>query len=97
VAVALSSPGGGELPVAGFEVLSHLLLENLFKDGLHALADSGLYIQLHVMLELVLLRGQVSPFSLNPQTTRHYPLRCSSGVCCLRWVYTCTLLKVQLL
>jgi hypothetical protein len=24
------------------------------------------------MLELVLLRGQVPPFSLNPQPTRHY-------------------------
>src|SRR5215211_3561033 len=75
VAVALSSPGRSELPVAGFEVLGHLLLENLFEDDLHALADSGLYVQLHVMLELVLLRGQVPPFSLNPQPIRHYLLR----------------------
>jgi len=36
-------------------VLGHLLLQNLFEDGLNALADSGLYAQLHVMLELVLL------------------------------------------
>ena len=61
----------GELPVAGFEVLAHLFLENLFEDCLHALADSGLHVQFHVMLELV-FRGQVSPSSLNPQLTRHY-------------------------
>jgi hypothetical protein len=73
VAVAFSSPGWSELPVAGFEVRGHLLLENFFEEGgLHALANSGLYIQLYVMLELVLLRGLVSPFSLNPQPTRHY-------------------------
>jgi len=61
---------GGELPVAGLEVLGHLLLEYLFEDGLDALVDSGLYVQLHVMLELMLLRGQVSPFSLE---TRNLP------------------------
>jgi hypothetical protein len=37
------------------------------------LADPALYVKLHVVLELVvLLRGQVPPFSLNPQPTRHY-------------------------
>src|SRR5215216_3263988 len=39
VAVALSPPGGGELPVAGFEVLGHLFLEHLLQHRLDALAD----------------------------------------------------------
>jgi hypothetical protein len=54
-------------------VLSHLLLEHLFEDGLHALTYSGFYVQLHVVFELA-FRGQVPPFSLNPQTSRHYLL-----------------------
>ena len=55
-------------------MLGHLFFEHLLKDGLHTLTYSGLDIQLHIMLELVvLLRGQVPPFSLNPQPTRHYP------------------------
>jgi hypothetical protein len=49
--------------IAGFEVLSHLFLEHLFEDDLHALADSGFDIQLHVVFELA-FRGQVPPFSL---------------------------------
>src|SRR3712207_791308 len=64
VAVALSSPGGGELSVAGVEVLGHLLLEHLLKNGLHTLAYSGLDIHLDVMLKLVFLGGQAPPFSL---------------------------------
>src|SRR5215203_4756147 len=55
VAVTLTSPGGGELPVTGLQMLGHLLLEDLFEDGLHALAEPGLHVQHHVMLELVLL------------------------------------------
>ncbi len=71
VAVALPSPGRGELSVVGFQVLGHLLLEDLFEDGLHTLADPGFHVQLYVVLELVFW-GQVSPSSLNPQLTRHY-------------------------
>ncbi len=56
----------------GIEMLAHLFLENFFEDGLHASSDSGLYVQFHIVLELVLLRGQVSASSLNPQPTRHY-------------------------
>jgi hypothetical protein len=37
----------------------------------HALTDAGLYVQLHVVFELA-FRGQVPPFSLNPQPSRHY-------------------------
>jgi hypothetical protein len=48
------------------------VLEHLFEDGFHALADSGFDIQLHVVLELMPFRGQVSPSSLNPQLTRRY-------------------------
>src|SRR3954469_4744137 len=72
VSIALSPPGGGELALASLEVLGHLLFEHLLKDGLHALAPSGLHVKLHVVLELMLFRGQVSPSSLNPQPTRHY-------------------------
>src|SRR5215213_8063767 len=53
-------------------MLGHLFFEHLLKDGLHTLADSGLYVQLHVVFELVHFRGLVPPFSLNPQPTRHY-------------------------
>jgi hypothetical protein len=70
-AVTLSFAGGCELAVTGFEVLGHLLLEDLLQDGFNSLADPGLHVQLHVVLELVFW-GQVSPSSLNPQTTRHY-------------------------
>ena len=49
VAAALSSLGGGQLPVAGFEVLAHLLLEDLLEDGLHALANPGLHVQLPII------------------------------------------------
>jgi hypothetical protein len=69
----LAAPGGGELSVAGFEVLGHLFFEDLLQHRLHALADPGLYVQIHVVLKLLLLCGQVSPFSLPPQPTRHYP------------------------
>jgi hypothetical protein len=72
VIVALAAPSGSELPVAGIQMIGQLLLEDLLQDGLHALADPGLHVALHVMLELVLLRGQVPPSSLNPQTTRHH-------------------------
>jgi hypothetical protein len=58
--------------VAGVQVLGHFFLEHLLQNGLHALADSGLDVQLHVVLELVVFRGQVSPSSLNPQLTRRY-------------------------
>jgi hypothetical protein len=55
--------------MAGVEVLGHLLLEHPLKNGLHALAYTGLYIQRDAMLELVvLLGGQASPFSLEPTT-----------------------------
>src|SRR5215210_1512424 len=59
-------------------MLGHLLPENLLQDGLHALANPGLHVQLHVVLELMLFRGQVSPSSLNPQLTRRYPLLSSA-------------------
>jgi len=35
VTVALSSPGRGQLPVAGLKALSHLLFEDLLMDGHH--------------------------------------------------------------
>ncbi|MDQ3438301.1 MAG: recombinase family protein [Actinomycetota bacterium] len=57
-AVALTAPGGGELSVARFEVLGHLLLEDLLQHGLHALPYPGLHVSLHDALEF-LLRGQV--------------------------------------
>lgn len=53
-------------------MLGHLLLEDLLNDGLHALADPGIRVALHVVLELMFW-GQVSPSPLNPQLTRHYP------------------------
>jgi hypothetical protein len=64
-AATFSSDTQDELPVACPEMLGHLLLlEHLLQDGLHALTDPGLYVQLDVMLELMLLLGQVPPFSL---------------------------------
>jgi hypothetical protein len=57
--------------MAGLKVLGYLLLEDHFQHGFHALSDSGFYVQLHIVLELV-FRGQVSPSSLNPQLIRHY-------------------------
>jgi hypothetical protein len=54
----------GEVPVANLKVLGHLVLEHLFQNGLHALADSSLDIQLYVVLNLVLFRAQVSLSSL---------------------------------
>jgi len=71
VAVALAAPGGGKLPVVGPEMLGHLLLEDLLKDGLDAFAHPGLHVPFHGFLELF-LRGQVLTSSLNPQLTRHY-------------------------
>src|SRR5215210_9110995 len=67
VAVALPSPGGGQLAVAGFKVLGHLLLEDLLEDGLHALANPGLHVQLHVVVELM-FRGQVVSLLTQPTT-----------------------------
>ena len=63
----------GELSVAGSYVLGHLLLEHLFEDGLNVLKDSGLYVQLHDVVFELAFQGQVTPFSLNPQPSRHYP------------------------
>jgi len=40
MSIALSSPGWGEFPVAGFEVLAHLLFEHLLEDGLNSLAST---------------------------------------------------------
>src|SRR5215203_2984997 len=67
VAVTLSSPGWGQLPVVGFKVLGHLLLEDLLEDGLHALANPGLHVQLHVVVELM-FRGQVVSLLTQPTT-----------------------------
>jgi hypothetical protein len=68
VSIAFSSPGRRELSVAGFEVVGHLLLEDLLKDGLYALADPGLHVQLHVVLEVIVLRGQVVSLLTQPTT-----------------------------
>ncbi len=51
VADALSPSGGDELTVAGFQMLGHLLLEDFFEDGLHALTDAGLHFAFDVLLE----------------------------------------------
>src|SRR3712207_8685296 len=51
VAIALAASGRRELPVACPEMLGHLLLEHLLQDGLHALTDPGLYVQLDVKLD----------------------------------------------
>ena len=58
--VALSSSGGGELPIAGSWVPGHLLLE----DGLNALANSGLYVRLHIMLESLRLKVKLPRYSI---------------------------------
>jgi hypothetical protein len=71
-AIALAAPGGCELPVAGLEMLGHLLLEDLLEDGLDAFADPGLHVPFDGLLEFFLW-GQVLTSSLNPQLTRHYP------------------------
>jgi hypothetical protein len=63
VAVALSSPGGGELVVADLQVLGHLFFEDLLEDGLDALANPGL----HVVVELT-FRGQVVSLLTQPTT-----------------------------
>jgi hypothetical protein len=70
VTIALSSPCVGEFPVAGSKVPG-LFFENLLQHSPHALADSSLHVQLYVVLEHVFW-GQVSPFSLNLQLTRHH-------------------------
>jgi hypothetical protein len=64
--------------------LGPLLLEHLLQDGPYILTYSGLDIQLHVVLEvLMLFRGQVSPSSLEThnlpdaiQLTGPYPYVC---------------------
>jgi hypothetical protein len=48
-------------------VLGHLLLKDLLKHGLDALAYPGFDIPLNGVLELLFL-GRVPPSSLNPQT-----------------------------
>jgi hypothetical protein len=69
VTVALSSPGGGKLSVAGLEVLAHhLLLEDLLQDGFHALANPSLHVQLHVVVEVLMFRGQVVSLLTQPTT-----------------------------
>jgi hypothetical protein len=56
--------------------LGHLLLEDLFEDGLHALAYSGFDVQLDVVFELAFC-GQVPPFSLG---THKLPDTIQSGL-----------------
>ena len=72
MAVTLAPASGCELPVAGLQVFGHLLLHDLFQ---HALSYPGLHVTIDVMLELMLLRGQVPLSSLNPQLTRRHPVK----------------------
>lgn len=58
MSVALPLAGGGELSVAGLQVLGHLLFEDFLEDGLYALADPSFDVQLHGLLELIVM-GQV--------------------------------------
>jgi len=48
-------------------VLGHLLLEDFLEDGLHALANPGLHVQLHVVVELM-FRGQGVSLLTQPTT-----------------------------
>jgi hypothetical protein len=62
MAVTLAMAGGGELPVAGSDMLGHLFFKDLFQNSFDAFWEAGFYISLHDLLTLFL--GQVSPSSL---------------------------------
>jgi len=53
--------------VADLKVLGHLLLEDFLEDSLHALANPGLHVQLHVVVEFM-FRGQVVSLLTQPTT-----------------------------
>jgi hypothetical protein len=48
-------------------VLGHFFLEDLLEDGLDALANPGLHVKLHVVVELT-FRGQVVSLLTQPTT-----------------------------
>src|SRR5215204_6264965 len=72
--VSDAETSGGPISLHNAIGVRSSLFENFLQDGLHTLPDPGFHIPFHGVLEF-LLRGQVSPPHLNPQTFRCYRRR----------------------